>query len=242
MRELSLFSGAGGGLLASRFFLNWTTVGYVEIDDYCQRVIAQRIKDGFLDDAPIFGDIRAFINQGYAARYRGMVDVITAGFPCQPFSVAGKRQAEADDRNQWPNVVKCLCMVRPRYVFLENVPGLLNTEYIWTIAEDLSKAGYDFRWTTLRASDIGGPFKGDRAFFVASSYGRHGKARMGTLKNWTKQIQSEAGRDVLRNQWIQTIERNAGGYNGLAHYMERGRAIGNGQVPRMVANAWEILA
>lgn len=74
MRELSLFSGAGGGLLASKHLLGWTTVGYVEIEEYPQKVVAQRIKDGLLDAAPIFGDIKRFISEGYAESYKGMVD------------------------------------------------------------------------------------------------------------------------------------------------------------------------
>ena len=91
MRELSLFSGAGGGLLGTKL-LGWEPIGYVEWDDYCQRVIAARIRDGYLPNAPIFGDIKAFIDSGCAELYRGITDVISAGFPCQPFSVAGKRK------------------------------------------------------------------------------------------------------------------------------------------------------
>jgi DNA (cytosine-5)-methyltransferase 1 len=75
MRELSLFSGAGGGLLGSHL-LGWTPIGYVEWNDYCQRVIRQRIIDGILPNAPIFGDVRQFIQSGAASRYRGFVDVV----------------------------------------------------------------------------------------------------------------------------------------------------------------------
>lgn len=89
MKELSLFSGAGGGLLATHHLLGWETVGYVEFNEYCQKVIAQRIKDGLLDNAPIFGDIRAFVSEGYAASYTGMVDVVSGGVPCQDISSAG---------------------------------------------------------------------------------------------------------------------------------------------------------
>ena len=85
MRELSLFSGAGGGLIAS-YVLGWRSIGYVEYNEYCQRVIRQRIQDGILPDAPIFGDINTFLSEGYASAYQGMVDIVTAGFPCQPFS------------------------------------------------------------------------------------------------------------------------------------------------------------
>lgn len=90
MRELSLFAGAGGGILGSKL-LGWTTVGYVEFNEYCQKVLAQRIKDGLIDNAPIFGDIRAFNDCGYASSYQGMVNVVTGGFPCQPFSSCGKQ-------------------------------------------------------------------------------------------------------------------------------------------------------
>ena len=83
MNELSLFSGAGGGVLASKL-LNWRTIGYVEWDEYCQKVIAQRIKDKLYERAPIFTDVREFIESGAARQYRGFVDVVSAGFPCQP--------------------------------------------------------------------------------------------------------------------------------------------------------------
>ncbi len=88
MRELSLFTGAGGGLLGTKL-LGWEHIGYVEINDYCQEIIRQRIKDGILDEAPIFGDIKTFISEGYADAYKGMVDAITGGFPCQDISSAG---------------------------------------------------------------------------------------------------------------------------------------------------------
>ena len=81
LRELSLFSGAGGGLLATKHLLNWDCVGYVENNEYCQEVLKARIKDGYLDAAPIFGDIQGFISGGYAGSYAGMVDIVTAGFP-----------------------------------------------------------------------------------------------------------------------------------------------------------------
>ena len=89
MRELSLFSGAGGGLLGSKL-LGWRTIGYVEWDKYCQQVIAARIADGHLDTAPIFTDIREFIQSGAVDQYRGFVDVVSAGFPCQGFHLLKK--------------------------------------------------------------------------------------------------------------------------------------------------------
>ncbi len=80
LRELSLFTGAGGGVLGTKL-LGWQSVGYVEFNQYCQRVIMQRIADGLLDNAPIFSDIREFIKEGHAEAYAGNVDVISGGFP-----------------------------------------------------------------------------------------------------------------------------------------------------------------
>ena len=90
MNYLSLFSGAGGGDLAMQHLIGMKCVGYVEIEEYCQKLIAQRISDGYLDEAPIFTDIKEFNRQGYARAYKGMVDVICGGFPCQFFSTAAR--------------------------------------------------------------------------------------------------------------------------------------------------------
>lgn len=243
VNELSLFSGAGGGLLATKHLLDWNCIGYVENEPYCQEVLKQRIADGFLDAAPIFGNIRTFISEGYAEAYQGMVDVITAGFPCQPFSVAGKQKAEQDERNMWPSTLKTIRTIRPRYAFLENVPGLLAAShgYFGTILSGLAEAGYDAKWTVLGADDVGGSFQGKRLFVVAPANSSNGKERVGPFKNWTTQIQQKTSRKMFRKMWLQTIERNAGSYNGMAHYLERGRAIGNGQVPAVVALAWKVL-
>ena len=118
MRELSLFTGAGGGLLGT-MLLGWQCVGAVEFEEYPCRVLEQRQKDGILDDFPIWHmDIREF-NRRLAPAYTGLVDVITAGFPCQPFSHAGKRAGVDDPRNMWPATIECVRVVRPRYALLE---------------------------------------------------------------------------------------------------------------------------
>jgi len=177
MRELSLFSGAGGGLLGTVHLLGWRPVGYVEIDDYCQRVLAARIRDGLLPAAPIFGDIRTFIADGYAAGYSGLVDVITAGFPCQPWSVAGRGGGETDERNLWPETAECIRIVRPRFALLENVPGLLVHRYFGTVLGDLAEARYDCRWTVLSAKAVGAPHARDRLWILghAQAVGRRAR-------------------------------------------------------------------
>ncbi|MEE8471110.1 MAG: DNA (cytosine-5-)-methyltransferase [Dehalococcoidia bacterium] len=168
MNELSLFTGAGGGVLGS-ILLGWRTIGYVEKDDYCQRVIAQRIKDGLIEEAPIFGDIRTFNDSGCAELYRGVTDIISAGFPCQPFSVAGQRKGESDERNLWPDTIRAIRIVRPRYVLLENVPGLLAHEYFGTILGDLAESGFDAKWKVISAAELGAPHRRDRLWIVADS-------------------------------------------------------------------------
>lgn len=161
MRELSLFTGAGGGILGSKL-LGWETVGYVEWEPYCQRVIRQRIEDGIFDKAPIFGDIRTFISEGYAEQYNGMVDVITGGFPCQPFSVAGKQLGENDHRNKWPETRECIRIIRPEFAYLENVTGLLGSGYFGTILSDIYEMGYNARWCVVSAENTGALHKRER--------------------------------------------------------------------------------
>jgi len=170
VRELSLFTGAGGGLLGTHL-LGWTPVGYVEWNDYCQRVIAARIADGFLPVAPIFTDVRQFAQSGAAEQYRGIADVVTAGFPCQPFSVAGKQLADADERNMWPATLEVIRIVQPRSVLLENVPGLVSCGYIGTVLAGLAALGYVGKWGVLGACDAGAPHKRDRLWIVAHAEG-----------------------------------------------------------------------
>ena len=153
MNELSLFTGAGGGVLGTHHLLGWKTCGYVEWNEYCQRVIAARIADGYLTSAPIFTDVREFVQSGAAEQYRGIADVVAAGFPCQPFSVAGKQLAANDERNMWPATRDVIRIVRPRSVLLENVPGLVSCGYLGTVIADLAALGYVGKWGVIGAAD-----------------------------------------------------------------------------------------
>ena len=125
MRVLHLFAGGGGGILAD-LLLGHRVVGAVEWEPAAQAVLAARQSDGSLPPFPIFGDVRAFVDRGYARCYRGVADCVAGGFPCQPFSVAGKRAGHADVRNMWPAMRDVIAAVLPRWVFAENVPGLLS--------------------------------------------------------------------------------------------------------------------
>jgi DNA (cytosine-5)-methyltransferase 1 len=122
LRELSLCTGYAGYELGMRLAgVRFKTVCYCEIEKYCQEIIKARIKDGYLDDAPIWDDIRTLDGKELA----GLVDIITGGFPCQPHSVAGRRLGEEDSRDLWPDFARLIRDIRPEYVLLENVPGIL---------------------------------------------------------------------------------------------------------------------
>src|SRR5579859_4158515 len=149
MNELALYAGGGGGLLASRL-LGWRTVCYVERDPYCVQVIKARIKDGWLDDAPIWDNARTFGGR----RWRGLVDVVSGGFPCQPFSGAGNRLADRDPRNLWPATLRIIRAVRPEWCFLENVSRLITYPYFGRILGDLAESGFDCAWECLPASAV----------------------------------------------------------------------------------------
>ena len=245
MRELSLFTGAGGGLTGTAL-LGWTPIGYVEINEYCQQVIRQRIEDGCIPEAPIFGDIRTFTREGYARRYRGMVDIVTGGFPCQPFSTAGKQKGGKDDRNMWPETADVIRMVRPKYAFIENVAGLLAHEYIREIFKDLAEMGMDARWGVLGGFATGNITNGERIWIVAYAPDRVQCAGMDSIKNisvgskesFTRRFESAISHALSQDDYTR-IKRNP---DVVAEKMEQLKAIGNGQMGPVVKLAWETLA
>ena len=168
MTHLSLFSGYEGFGLGLRLAtLPIQTIGYVEIDEYCQKVLQARIRDGFLDWAPIIRDVR----RADFGRLAGLVDLITAGFPCQPHSAAGLRAGAADERNLWPATVRAIRDVGPRWVLLENVPGILANGYAGTVVGELAALGYDSIGDRVPAAAVGAPHLRWRWFCLAYADG-----------------------------------------------------------------------
>lgn len=162
MNELALFAGAGGGLLASKL-LGWSTVGAIEIEKYPRDVLLQRQRDGMLDPFPIWDDVRTFDGKPW----RGLVDVVSGGFPCQDISAAGKGAGLAGSRSGlWFEYLRIVGEVRPRFVFAENSPNL-RTRGLGTIIEGLTSLGYGVRWGVLGAWHIGAPHKRDRMWVLA---------------------------------------------------------------------------
>jgi DNA (cytosine-5)-methyltransferase 1 len=172
MRELALFAGAGGGILGG-LLLGWRTVCAVEIDAYCRSVLLARQRDGMLEPFPIWDDVRTF--DGHP--WRGHVDVISGGFPCQDISSAGSRVGIAGDRSGlWSEFARIIGEVRPRYAFVENSPDL-TARGLDVVLGDLAALGYDARWDVLGARHVGAPHKRDRIWIVAADAHRRGQRK-----------------------------------------------------------------
>ena len=162
MNELALFAGAGGGILGGHL-LGWRTVCAVEIEPYPASVLLARQNDGILPPFPVWDNVCTFDGRPW----RGIVDVVSGGFPCQDISLAGKGAGITGERSGlWSEMARIIGEVRPRFVFVENSPALI-TRGLGTVLGDLAALGYDCRWTVLGAADVGAPHKRDRLWIVA---------------------------------------------------------------------------
>jgi DNA (cytosine-5)-methyltransferase 1 len=163
LRSLALCAGIGGLDLGVRLARSdHRLVGVVERQAYCAAVLVARMGDETVEQAPIWSDLRTFD----PAPWRGAVDLVTAGFPCQPVSVAGKRLAQADERWLWPEVWRVARGVGCRYLFVENVPGLVSAG-LADILADLAACGWDAEWDCVSAASVGAPHLRDRFFLLA---------------------------------------------------------------------------
>ena len=162
MTHLSLFSGVGGLDLAAHW-AGFTTVQFVEREPYCQKVLAKNFPGvDIADDVTTFDGLE----------FRGRVTVLSAGFPCQPHSVAGKRGGSTDKRDLWGEVVRILGESQPRWFVGENVPGLFSSEsgrFFGRILDDLAALGYVVGWACYGASDVGAVHRRHRVFIVATN-------------------------------------------------------------------------
>ena len=164
MNELALFAGAGGGILGGKL-LGWRTVCAVEWEPYPASVLCARQNDGLLPAFPIWDDVQTFDGRPW----RGIVDVVSGGFPCQDISVAGKGVGIDGERSgMWKHMARVVGEVRPRYVFVENSP-MLVTRGLDRVLADLATLGYDSRWTVMGAADVGAPHQRDRFWLVGKA-------------------------------------------------------------------------
>ena len=164
MRSLHLFAGAGGGILADQL-LGHTPVCAVEVNEYCQQTLAARQADGSLPWFPIFADVVEFDGRPW----RGVVDVVAGGFPCQDISAAGKGVGITGARSGlWAHMARIISEVRPRHALIENSP-LLARRGLDRVLADLAALGFDARWGIVSAAEVGAPHKRDRIWIVANA-------------------------------------------------------------------------
>ena len=230
---MHLFAGVGGGLLADRI-LGHTSLVAVEWEPYACQVLRERAADGWFPGLQVWeGDVRLFDPSEYA----GSVDCIHAGFPCQDISVAGKQAgvSEGTRSGLYREVLRIAGIVRPRFLFLENVAAI-KSNGLDTVLKDLALMGYDARWLCIRASDVGANHHRDRWFLLA--YPNATQRSGGGLPRRGQEAESPLGMGT----WWEDKPAIHGVDDGVAHRVHRLRAIGNGQVPLQVATAFTILA
>jgi DNA (cytosine-5)-methyltransferase 1 len=250
MRELHLFAGAGGGILGG-ILLGHTTVCAVEIEPYCREVLLQRQRDGILPKFPIWDDIRTFDGKPW----KGLVDVVCGGFPCQDISIAGKGAGiEGERSGLWSEMRRIICEVEPDYVFVENSP-MLTIRGLGTVLRDLAEMGFNARWGVLGADDTGGPHIRKRIWILGFNPNKGNAGGVGSdcrkdsdsaIRQTTKDKQKGHGWEhelgaVDVAQRISSYGDALRVLHGMASRVDRLKAIGNGQVPIVAATAWRLL-
>ena len=265
---MALCAGIGGLELGLEITLpEYRCVCYVEREAYPAAVLVSRMAEGALDEAPIWDDLETFDGRPW----RGIVDIISAGFPCQPWSTAGEQKGTDDDRWLWPAIARILRHVRPRYIFLENVPNLVNGGPD-PILCDLAGLGYDATWDVFSAFSVGAPHIRKRLFLLAhADGGRLPRENLHVRKGGQEQDQIDAprcGQNVANPNSKGLLPSGAIGSetpfpfpkspgegcewwlsepdmgrvaDGVAHKVDRIRAIGNAVVPGVAAVAFRVL-
>ncbi|MHB8272760.1 DNA cytosine methyltransferase [Bradyrhizobium sp.] len=219
MNELALFAGAGGGILGSKL-LGWRTICAVEVNSFCARRLMQRQNEGHLSPFPIWDDVCTFDG----LQWRGYVDVVSGGFPCQRYSKAARGRNNADDL--WPEMRRVVADVAPRYVWAENVAW----EAIDAAADDLEKMGYKTAALPFAASDMGADHIRQRYWLLAYSDNK-GELLLG--------INAEmAELSKFRPRIWEAFPGDSRMVDGVAHRVDRYRATGNGQLPNVVVAAF----
>lgn len=251
MNELALFAGAGGGILGGHL-LGWRTVCAVERDAYAAQILAQRQNDGILPPFPIWSDVTTFDGKPWA----GIIDIVSGGFPCQDISAAGKGAGiEGERSGMWKHMARIIGEVRPRYAYMENSP-MLTSRGLGRVLGDLAELGYDAQWGVVSAADTGAPHLRKRIWIVAHARGvtRGEGVEQGAITKTYGRAKDEAERrvgwELAAMGASTTVGVHAWGSfepclgrmaHGVACGMDRLKAIGNGQVPRVAAAAWGIL-
>ena len=193
MRHGSLFSGIGGFDLAAEW-MGWENVFHCEWNEFGQRVLKHHFPKAisYADITKIDFNV-----------HRGDIDIISGGFPCQPYSSAGKRLGKEDDRHLWPEMLRCIWEVQPRWVLGENVLGLVNWSgglVFHEVQADLEAEGYEVQPYVLPAASVNAPHRRDRVWFVAWN-------AKGAREAEEREVQR--GQNTVPDRVCGTIQRNA---------------------------------
>jgi len=264
VNELHLFAGAGGGILGG-MLLGHRCIGAVEIEPYAQQVLLARQRDGILPEFPIFSDIRTFDARPYAGR----VDIVAGGFPCQDISIAGKGAGLDGERSGlWGEMARVIREVRPGYVLVENSPAL-TARGLGRVLGDLAEMGFDAQWGVVSAADVGAPHLRERIWIVAYAQcdASVERSQLSVLRRRAQQAEqvglgrrgitlphTSGERHGAQEEQVRPRRHGAlnGGWwasepgmgrvaDGMANRVDRLRALGNGQVSRVAAVAWNLL-
>lgn len=231
LKILDLFSGIGGFSLGLESTGHFETAAFCEIEPYCQKVLKKH-----WPDVPIFDDIRKLKGKDI-----GAIDIITGGYPCQPFSVAGKQKAEQDPRHLWPEYFRLIKELRPTWVIGENVSGHIKLG-LDSVLEDLASEGYSTRTFSISASSIGANHKRERVWTVANTNEErvfsskiardNGKDKQKSNDELIRRCSTAFGRKVLQGNW--SVEPRVGRVaHGIPKRLDRLKTLGNSVVPHI---------
>jgi len=214
LNELALFAGAGGGILGGHL-LGWRTVCAVEWEQYPASVLCARQNDGLLPPFPIWDDVQTFDGKPW----RGIVDVVSGGFPCQDISAAGKGVGIDGERSgMWREMARIIHEVRPRFVFVENSP-MLTTRGLGVVLGELAAMGFDAKWGVLGAADVGANHQRDRIWIRAKWRGLLPHAQHDRIRWWEQQQESiEKERGDVANS---SSQRSQAGSSDSQGWQER---------------------
>ena len=222
-------------------------IAYVEIEAFAVANLVNKMERGLLPPAPIYTDIKTFP----AHLFRDRVDIITGGYPCQPFSAAGRRKGTDDPRHLWPHIRRHIESIRPVRCFFENVEGHISLG-LREVISDLEEDGYRSTWGIFSAREVGAPHQRKRVYIMAnlanticsrSETGISGSERPNQEGNAgiTDNCDSEQGGWQIGMHW--PPEPRVGRVvDGCANRVDRIRLLGNAVVPKTAAKAWITLS
>jgi DNA (cytosine-5)-methyltransferase 1 len=230
--HVSLCAGYGGiDLGLHRCLPNLRTIAYSEIEAFACELLLARMEGGQIDAAPIWPDLKSFP----WGKLRDRVDILSGGYPCQPFSSAGKRLGREDPRHLWPYIADGISILRPRLCFFENVEGHISLG-LREVIKHLGELGYSATWGIFSAAECGAPHQRKRVFILA-----HRNGKRGQLSDWRQQPAEQmlerdgaAGRDVLADAGHESARRwteSTGEQH--ADITNRGENLGNAEQSRM---------